>query len=111
MSCMYRIAIADDDHVDRTLLKYSLTYAGHEIAFEASSGEELIQRCEARPPDLVITDIQMTGIDGLEAAKILLEQLEVPVIVISGHSDESFLECQAAAVHSPTWSSRSDKKI
>ena len=40
MSCMYRIAIADDDHVDRTLLKYSLTYAGHEIAFEASSGEE-----------------------------------------------------------------------
>jgi two-component system, response regulator PdtaR len=89
---MYRIAIADDDQVDRALLKYALSCVGHEVIIEVRSGEDLIRQCEAAQPDLVITDIQMTGIDGLEAAERILELFEIPAIVISGHTDESFIE-------------------
>jgi response regulator NasT len=91
----YRIAIADDDADQRVLLRKSLTKAGHTVVVEAASGEELVVLCtedSANPPQFVITDLKMNGMDGLDAATLIFEHREIPFIVVSGYDDDQLIE-------------------
>lgn len=88
----YRLAIADDNRADLLLLRECLTRAGHHVAFEARSGEELVQYCLTASPELIITDIYMTGLDGLEAAHQIVEDHEIPVMIVSGADIQYFLD-------------------
>lgn len=62
---MARILIVDDDVNNRLLLRLVLEHAGHEI-LEASDGGEALASARASKPDLIIMDLHMPGMDGIE---------------------------------------------
>lgn len=77
------ILIADDHLIVRAGLKYVLsTKPGYRIVGEAENGTELIRLTEENKPDLVITDIQMPRMTGLEAAKEIREKFPATQVVI-----------------------------
>lgn len=81
---MARILVVEDDAQVRRMLRLTLMRAGHEVA-EAADGAEGLRRCAERAPDLVITDIIMPDMEGLETVRRLRdERPALPVIAISG---------------------------
>lgn len=91
MSNKLRIAVADDDVDHRTLLERTLRHMEHEIVGLADSGRALVELCRTEHPDLVITDIRMPDIDGLDAASEIYAFLPVPIIVVTAHHDPDFV--------------------
>ena len=81
---MPRILVIDDDAVIRDLLRLVLEDEGYEVT-EAANGLEGLQRYQEDPTDLVITDLMMPGMDGLELMKTLQRVTPTPVLMaISG---------------------------
>lgn len=94
---MGRIVLIDDDRNLREVVTFILGEAGHEVQ-TAARGEEGLALCSRRRPDLVITDIRMPGIDGMEVLRRLRSGdaggevagdagRDVPVIVLTAHGN------------------------
>jgi response regulator NasT len=81
-----RVLIADDNTANRKYLAAQLELLGFNIVAAAATGEEAVALYEEFKPDLVIMDIKMPNMDGIEAAKIMTSHNPVPVILITGHS-------------------------
>ena len=80
---MDRILVVDDDPAVTSLLKRGLSYEGF-VVDTASSGEEGLRIARERPPDLVILDIMMPGLDGMEVLKRLrAADPELPVLFLT----------------------------
>ena len=78
-----RILVVDDDPAITSLLKRGLSYEGFAID-TAQNGEEALRIARERPPDLVILDIMMPGLDGLEVLRRLrLADPELPVLFLT----------------------------
>jgi CheY-like chemotaxis protein len=96
---MARVLVIDDDEVTRTLVTRMLTGEGHQVE-EAVDGAEGLRLFGKRPPDVVLTDINMPGLDGHEViAAIRVLHTDVPIIAISGGGaiakDELLLKASA----------------
>jgi two-component system, response regulator PdtaR len=87
-----RIVVADDERDMRQFLQEMLTHLGHTIVGAAETGRQLVEQCRAAAPDLVVTDIKMPDLDGLEAAAEANRVRPIPVVVISGHHEAPLLE-------------------
>jgi two-component system NtrC family sensor kinase len=84
---MSRLLIIDDEEGIRRLLALSLASDGHEVS-TASGGEEGIEIFKSESPTIVLTDIKMPGIDGIEVLKQVKElSPDAEVIMITGHGD------------------------
>lgn len=81
-----RIIIAEDNAMARKVLMAQLKALGFEIVAIAGTGEEAVSLCNEHKPDLVIMDVKMPKMDGIEAAKIITGNLPVPIILITGYS-------------------------
>lgn len=81
------ILIVDDDPHIRQLLAFALTRAGLE-AREAEDGEAALAAVAANPPDLVILDINMPRLNGLEVCRRLRAQGDLPILFLSSRDDE-----------------------
>src|SRR5262245_58430636 len=97
MSRSLRVAIADDERDTREYLQELLTRLGHQVV-AAETGKQLLEQCRLLGPDLVITDIKMPDMDGIEAAEAVSSHKETPVILVSGHLDAGLLR-RAEADH------------
>lgn len=93
-----RIAIADDELDLREYLQETLTDMGHDVIAIAQNGAELVELCRRRQPDVVITDIKMPDLDGIEAAARIYQDNPVPVILVSAYHDPALIE-RAEADH------------
>lgn len=83
---MARVLVIDDDEECRTLVRHMLVGEGHRVD-EAPGGVEGLKMFGKRPPDLVLTDISMPGLDGHEVISALrVLHAGVPIIAISGGS-------------------------
>lgn len=98
MSEPLRIAVADDEPDMRDYFVRILPRLGHRVVAVAENGRQLVEVCATAKPDLVITDIKMPEMDGIEAAVQLYGQQPVPVILVSAHQEQSLLE-RAGADH------------
>ncbi|MDH3207829.1 MAG: response regulator [Gemmatimonadota bacterium] len=83
---MARVLVIDDDEEHRTLIKAMLVSVGHHVE-EAVDGAEGLKLFGKRAPHLVLTDINMPGLDGHEViAALRVANGDVPIIAISGGS-------------------------
>jgi response regulator NasT len=98
MSQSLRIAIADDEPDMRDYFQKSLLRLGHKVVAVAENGRQLVEQCRAMRPDLVITDIKMPDMDGIDAAVQIYKDRPVPVILVSAYHDAALLE-RAEADH------------
>jgi len=87
-----RIVVAEDERNMCEYLQQCVRVLGHEVAGTARTGEELVARCADLAPDLVITDIKMPDMDGIEAAGKVYEKQAIPVIIVSAHYDPEFID-------------------
>ncbi len=86
-----RIVIADDESVIRMGVRCILEDAGHEVVGEAASGSEALRLIPELAPDLVLLDIRMPGMDGIEVARRLRTDFPVPIIFLTAFSDRQLL--------------------
>jgi AmiR/NasT family two-component response regulator len=91
MSQSLRIAIADDEPDMRDYFQEVLPRLGHTVVALAQNGRELVDLCHATNPDLVITDIKMPDMDGIDAAIKICQERPVPVILVSAHHDANLI--------------------
>jgi len=92
MSESLRIAVADDEADMRDYFQEVLPRLGHSVVAVAQDGQELVEKCRVTMPDLVITDIKMPGLDGIDAAIRVCQARPVPVILVSAHHDAALIE-------------------
>jgi AmiR/NasT family two-component response regulator len=86
-----RIAVADDEHDTRQFFRELLPHLGYQVVAIAETGRQLVEQCKSTKPDLVITDIKMPDMDGIEAATAVNREREVPVVLVSGHQEAELL--------------------
>lgn len=81
------ILVVDDDALMRRSLAFNLQQAGYQTS-SAASGEDALAMVRHDPPDLVLLDIGLPGMDGLDALRALKEQLDLPVIFLTARRKE-----------------------
>jgi len=88
-----RILIVDDEPLARDRLKRMLLEQNeHDIVGEASNGQEALEKTEALHPEVVLLDIRMPGIDGLEVARHFVGMDEPPAVIFTTAYDDHALE-------------------
>lgn len=92
MTHSLRISIADDEADMREFLEKMLPRCGHQVVSVAQTGRELVEHCRQQQPDLVITDIKMPDLDGIEASTEINRERPVPVILISAYHDPALID-------------------
>ncbi|MGY1803022.1 response regulator [Blastococcus sp. SYSU D00922] len=84
------LVVEDDDHI-RTALRWALEDEGYDVA-EAGSGEEALQAVAVSPPDLMIVDLMLGSMDGVDVIRHVRHGLDLPIIVVSARADTSDIE-------------------
>lgn len=87
-----RIVIAEDEDLTRKDLKETLEGLGYLVVGEARDGQSAISLARELRPEIVVMDIQMPGMDGIDAAKTLTEERIAPTLLLTGYYDEAKIE-------------------
>ena len=85
---MVRVLVVDDDHTVREVVVSYLRAAGHAVD-EAVDGEQALATMHRHPADLVVLDLMLPGIDGLEVCRRLRSTGTVPVIMLTALGEET----------------------
>ena len=81
------VLVVDDDETIRTVVRGLLERAGADVV-EAATGEEGLRALYERRPAIVVLDIDLPGLDGWQVLERMRQLTDVPVVVLSGHTDE-----------------------
>lgn len=87
-----RIIIADDESLIRMDLREMLTNLGYLVVGEVGDGRSAVNLARELRPDIVIMDIKMPDMDGIEAARILTEERIAPVLLLSAYSQQELVQ-------------------
>ena len=87
-----RIVIAEDEPLARLDLQQMLENLGHEVVGEAGDGAQAVELARELKPDLVVMDIKMPEMNGVQAAQLLAEERVAPVLLLTAFSDKEFID-------------------
>jgi len=82
-----RVLVVDDEAQIRRSLRVALRANGYEVE-EAATGEAALEQAATRPPELVILDLSLPDIDGVEVCRRLREWTQLPVIILSANGED-----------------------
>jgi AmiR/NasT family two-component response regulator len=91
------ILLAEDEVLIRVDIKEMLEKAGHIVCAECGDGMRAIELAKQTAPELVILDVMMPGLDGIETAKVM-HSLNIPVVMVTAYSQPNTIK-RAEAVH------------
>jgi two-component system, response regulator PdtaR len=86
-----RILVAEDETIIRLDLREILERAGFEVCAEARDGEEAVQLALSEEPDLAILDVKMPRLDGIEAARRILGERPIPIVILTAYGQEELV--------------------
>ena len=87
-----RIILAEDDSVIRMDLREELQRQGYLVVGDVGDGQSAINLARELRPDLIIMDIRMPELDGIEAARVLTSERLAPVVLLTAFSDDELIE-------------------
>jgi len=87
-----RVIIADDESIVRMDLKEMLTTLNYLVVGEVGDGQSAVNLARELKPDVVLMDIKMPDMDGIEAAKILTEEQIAPVVLLTAFSQKDLVD-------------------
>jgi response regulator NasT len=86
-----RILIAEDETIIRLDLKQLLEDSGFEICAEAKDGAEAVELARAAKPDLAVLDVKMPKLDGIEAARAILDECPIPIVMLTAYGQDELV--------------------
>jgi two-component system, response regulator PdtaR len=92
-----RVLVGEDETLIRLDLRGMLSSAGFEVCAEARDGLEAVELARSEQPDLALLDVKMPGLDGVEAARLILDERPIPIVIVSAYTERSLVERAAEA--------------
>jgi CheY-like chemotaxis protein/ketosteroid isomerase-like protein len=86
-----RILVAEDETIIRLDLKDMLTRAGFDVCAEARDGVEAVALARSEEPDLAIMDVKMPKVDGIEAARRILDERPIPIVMLTAYGQDEIV--------------------
>ncbi|MEA3396093.1 MAG: response regulator [Chloroflexota bacterium] len=86
-----RILIAEDDYLVSIVVRGLLESMGHDVLGEAADGEEAVKMTCALLPDVVLMDLSMPNMDGVEATRLIHERCPTPVVMLTAYDSEQLV--------------------
>ena len=86
-----RILVAEDETIIRLDLRRTLEDAGFEVCAEARNGEEAVELARSERPDLAILDVKMPSVDGIEAARRILAERPIPIVMLTAYDQDELV--------------------
>jgi AmiR/NasT family two-component response regulator len=86
-----RILIAEDETIIRLDLRELLEHAGFDVCAEARDGIEAVELARSEQPDLVVLDVKMPRLDGIEAARRILDERPVPIVMLTAYGQDELV--------------------
>ena len=87
-----RVLIVDDESLIRMDLRDIIESCGHEVVAEGTNGVEAIQLCKQHKPDIILMDVKMPELDGIEAARQIGFYHEAPVVLLTSYSQQDLID-------------------
>jgi two-component system chemotaxis response regulator CheB len=82
-----RAVVVDDSHFMRSVISDILTEGGIEVVAQARDGAQAIEAVREHDPDVVTMDVEMPGMDGIEAVERIMTERPTPILMLSAHTD------------------------
>jgi len=86
-----RILIAEDETIIRLDLRSLLESAGFEVCAEAKDGLEAVELARSERPDLAVLDVKMPRLDGIEAARKILDERPIPIVMLTAYGQDELV--------------------
>src|SRR6266851_6700293 len=86
-----RILIAEDETIIRLDLRELLEQAGFEVCAEAHDGLEAVELARKEKPDLAVLDVKMPRLDGIEAARQILDERPIPIVMLTAYGQDELV--------------------
>jgi len=93
----FRVLVVEDEALIRLDLTEMLTEEGYVVAGEAADGEQAIELARSLRPDLVIMDVKMPKVDGIEAARRIINERPIPIVMLTAYGQEELVARAAEA--------------
>ncbi|MCS5678423.1 MAG: response regulator [Acidimicrobiales bacterium] len=87
-----RVALAEDDAIIRLDLRETLEEEGYTVVGDTGRGDEMLELVAATNPEVVILDIKMPGMDGIEVARCIAESHGAAVVILTAFSQREFID-------------------
>jgi response regulator NasT len=92
-----KVLIAEDETIIRLDLRTLLERAGHEVVGEARDGDEAVALAERLAVDIVVMDVKMPKLDGIDAARRILATNPLPIVMLTAYAQSDLVERAADA--------------
>jgi two-component system, response regulator PdtaR len=86
-----RILVAEDETIIRLDLRDLLERSGFEVCAEARDGVEAVELARTERPDLAIMDVKMPRLDGIEAARRILDERPIPIVMLTAYGQDELV--------------------